>query len=643
MSGLVRWSSVVVAMGLTGLTAASVAPATHALPDVRGMHSRGLETVVDAIVPEQLVDDKIPGAIVTVVADGATVFSKGYGVADVTDGEPMNAQKTRFFAASEAKLFTATAALQLVDKGKLDLHADVNEYLAPFEIADSYPGRPVTLHHLLTYTSGFDNNVYGWSQWPEGQVPSLEEFTERVQPSRVRPPGTQVAYNNFDYVLIGRLIEIVSGRSFGDYIAEHVFEPLGMTQSSAKQQHGATKDFAPGHRPSGDSQTETAGYLSPAMPSGASTVTNAPDMARFMIAQLDHAEALGDDVAELMQQQQFTSDPRIPGMGYAFEQRPRHGRTVVTKDGDLPGIHHNLALIPESKVGIHVVYNGDGADGAAFWGAKELTRAIIDELLPKDGEPVSDVSAVATDVSRYAGTYEDARASHTAFTRVASLTSPITVDVAGAGRLVTSGLSEDPSAGEQEWLQVEPGLFRLPDGSESLGLDGAGQLVTSQTPNASYVKLPWYGSRVLHLIVAGVSALILGIAFIWIPIRAGARRVRHRAAAPPGARIGSIVAWLTSACVVMFAVGFAVVVSDSNRLMQIPLTGDIVLSISLNTVSVMGLLTISLCVAAVCSWIRKWWTPVGRVAYSVFALCAIAFLGIAVVYRLIGVPLQLTV
>src|SRR5690625_2708430 len=174
--------------------------------------------VVDRVVPAQLEKGGIPGAIVTVVDGGETVFSKGYGVADVDSEVPMDPEKTGFYVASEAKLFTATAALQLVEAGKLDLHTDVNEYLRDFSVPDRYPGSPVTLYNLLTYTSGFDNNIYGWSQWPYERMPSLAEFAASMQPERVRAPGEVSAYNNYDYVLIGRLIEIASGMSFADYV-----------------------------------------------------------------------------------------------------------------------------------------------------------------------------------------------------------------------------------------------------------------------------------------------------------------------------------------------------------------------------------------------------------------------------------------
>src|SRR5699024_3208715 len=144
------------------------------------------------------------------------------------------------------------------------------------------------LRHLLTYTSGFDYDVYGWSQWRAGELPTLEEFAGLAMPDRVRPPGELTAYNNFDFVLAGRLIEIASGQDYEDYIAEHVFAPAGMDDSSAGS--ASARSLPPptkGFRPTDEGQETTGGHLSPAVPTGADVATTSSDMGRFMNALLD--------------------------------------------------------------------------------------------------------------------------------------------------------------------------------------------------------------------------------------------------------------------------------------------------------------------------------------------------------------------
>ena len=620
------------------------APAT-ATPAEAGTPDLGeVGAIVDELVPAQLAAGDIPGAVVTVVADGRTVFSSGYGVADPATGAPMEPDSTGLYTASEGKLFTATAIMQLVADGKLDLHTDINEYLE-HPIPDTYPDRPVTLHHLLTYTSGFDYDVYGWSQWEAGELPTLEEFTTEVRPDRVRPPGALIAYNNYDFVLAGRIVEIASGQSYADYLDEHVFAPAGMSSTTAQQPHPADLQArtSPGYRPADGGQEAAGAQTSPAVPVGSDTLTTGGDMGRFMIAQLSADSPLGTEATRAMQTEQVRPDAEVPGMGYAFEQRPRNGEQVVTKDGDQPGTHHNLALLPEHDIGIHVAYNGDGTNGAAFWGGKELVRAILDQYFPDRATDPPASTSSAADVEALAGSYRAARTSQETFTKVTSLTAPVTVEATGPGTLSTTGLSEDPDAGSQTWQQTSPGHFVLDGGGATLAVTGSGALVTSQMPNNSFEPLPWYEAPTLHLVLLGGTALVLLAAFVTVPVRAVLGRVRGQERGPLGGRAAQALTWLNGLCLVLFGAAFAMVSADPNLLMQIPFTGSPALSFALNTMTVMAVLTLALIGLSAAAWLRRWWSVRGRIALTITTVAATAFVAVAIYYRLIGPPFTLPV
>ncbi|HZE41246.1 MAG TPA: serine hydrolase domain-containing protein [Stackebrandtia sp.] len=612
---------------------ASADPATS-LSDVGGL--------IDKIVPKQLSDGGIPGAIVTVVADGKTVFAKGYGKADVDSGRRMDARTTGFHTASEAKLYTATAVLQLVGEGKLDLDADVNRYLRSFKVPDAF-GEPVTVRDLLTFTSGFDYDVYGWSQWDAAHQPSLASFAKDQLPQRVRAPGEYIAYNNYDYVLAGYLVELASGQSYGDYVHRHVFAPLGMDHTSAARHHpsGLDSTLATGYRPVDRGQVATRGQLSPVAPAGGDTITSSSDMAAFMKAQLSDDPRLGAGVAKQLRRQQFTSDKRMPGMGFGFEQRPRDGQKVAFKDGDLPGIHHDLALLPDAGIGIHVVYNGDGEDSAAFWDGKHLINSVIDHYFTRSGKDAA--TGIGGDVSKYAGSYEAARTTRSNFARVATLMAPVTVSATGSGRLRTTGLSEDPNVSTQDWIQVDPGYFVEIGGDHTLSFDSSEALISSDQPSSAFFKRDGLDSPTLHLWTLALTALVLLVALAWIPIQALIRRLRHRDRHPLGARAARLLAWVTSLGVAGYLTGFAMVNADSNKLMQDFLTGNWLLSLTLNTATFIGAFAIALVVTAVVAWARGWWTVSGRVGYSVWALAAAGFMWIVLTYNLIGVPVTLTV
>jgi hypothetical protein len=114
-----------------------------------------LETFLDNFFATHLDSHRIPGAAVAVVADGRLVLAKGYGYADLAANRPVDPALTVFDVGSVSKLFTYTAVMQLVEQGRLDLHADVNDYLTRFRVPDTF-AQPVTAAHLLTHTGGFD-------------------------------------------------------------------------------------------------------------------------------------------------------------------------------------------------------------------------------------------------------------------------------------------------------------------------------------------------------------------------------------------------------------------------------------------------------------------------------------------------------
>jgi len=124
-----------------------VAPTTSPAPELT---KADFETFLDALIPSQLRNRNIAGAVVSGVKDGQVLFQKGYGYADVEEKKPVLPDQTLFRPGSISKLFTATAVMQLVEQGKLDLDRNVNSYL-DFAIPKTYPD-PVTLRQLLTHT-----------------------------------------------------------------------------------------------------------------------------------------------------------------------------------------------------------------------------------------------------------------------------------------------------------------------------------------------------------------------------------------------------------------------------------------------------------------------------------------------------------
>ncbi|NUR24848.1 MAG: beta-lactamase family protein [Catenulispora sp.] len=598
----------------------------------------GIGPLIDQTVTAQLAEDKIPGAAVVVVSGGQTVFAKGYGVADVEKQTPVDPARTEFFTGSVAKVFTATAVAQLVQAGKLDPKASVNAYLKDFQIRDTYPGKPVTVENLMTHTAGFDDEPLGVAVRDPKDVPHLGTYLADHEPSRVRAPGTLAAYDNYGVALAGHLVETVSGEPFARYMQNHVLGPLGMDATTFDQPHAAALDvnLAKGYRPDGDGQTAEAGQYGAWAPTGAGTVATATDVAKFMTAQLAADPRLGTGVVHLVQQQHFTMDPRLPGMAYLFEERPRNGRQILFKDGDVPGFHANLALLPEQGVGIYVAYNGDGADGIAAWDGKALINQIVDRYFPGSGDvPVAGTPIAGPKAGSYAGTYRSDRVSRGDITRVAGLVSAVTVEAHGDGTLTTEGLSQNPNADPQHWSPLGNGEFVADGGQDRLVFDGHGHLATSIDPATAYYRLGWYASPRLHRPMLYAGAGVMAVALLGFPILALVRRLRGQTVHPRWARYARILAAVCGALATVFTIGFLSMTGDGNAFNETVLLGSSWLTTLLVVNALLAVGTIGLIAGSTAAWKQGWWRPVGRIAYTLTTVGAVSFLTVAFTYNLV--------
>jgi CubicO group peptidase (beta-lactamase class C family) len=207
------------------LGANSIQPATAASTVSTGpVTSEAVEIFFDAMLAQQMADEHVVGATVSVVKNGELLFAKGYGYADLENETPVVAEETLFFPGSAGKLFTWTALMQLVDQGQVDLADDVNQYL-DFEIPATFP-EPITIEHLLTHTTGFEEQFAALLVDDQAAVLPIGEFLERTLPARVYAPGTTFGYSNYATNLAGYIVERVSGEPFEQYVTNHILIPL---------------------------------------------------------------------------------------------------------------------------------------------------------------------------------------------------------------------------------------------------------------------------------------------------------------------------------------------------------------------------------------------------------------------------------
>lgn len=190
------------------------------------MSTRGdkINSIVQAHIPPQG-----PGVAVAIIQYGQVLHSRGYGLANLEWKQPITPD-TVFGIGSITKPLTATAILLLEQQGKLSLDDLIQLHLP------DYPthGELITIHHLLTHTSGIPNFVTREGFWQQ-HAPLHKSFTELTALFQSLPldfsPGTHYGYSNSAYCLLGKMIENLSGMSYGDFLQTQVFAPMGMTRS----------------------------------------------------------------------------------------------------------------------------------------------------------------------------------------------------------------------------------------------------------------------------------------------------------------------------------------------------------------------------------------------------------------------------
>ncbi len=186
---------------------------------------------------------------VTVVQGDDTMVAKGYGWSDLEQGTKASAE-TIYLYCSMTKLFTATALMQLRERGLVDLDRTVRAYLPDFPLRHP-SGREVTVRHLLSHSAGIANPIpVSWVHLAEEPAVNLDDFTKRLLARHHRltfEPGSRYAYSNLGYLVLGQMIERISGQSYTDYIQRHILEVLDMHRTGFSYDHLQDQDVATGY------------------------------------------------------------------------------------------------------------------------------------------------------------------------------------------------------------------------------------------------------------------------------------------------------------------------------------------------------------------------------------------------------------
>jgi CubicO group peptidase (beta-lactamase class C family) len=337
------------------LASPSKALSVAAEPDVLGA-----ERLFSAWVEGQLAYRGIPGVEVGVVSDQVLVWSKGFGFADLKARLPMSSS-TKFRMASNSKLFTAIAIMQLREAGKLGLDDPVVKYLPWFKPkpAGDDDG-PITIEQLLSHSSGLPREA--GDHWASFQFPTAEDVRRLFADRQAAfPPAERWKYSNLGFTVAGMVVEQVSGQHWADYVEEHIFKPLGMNGSSVDQQVPGLA--VPYGRRMPDGTREVLPFVdSHGMAAATGVTSDVEDMARFMSAQFRRGPRGGAQIVssgswrEMLRMRSVDED-WTSGTGLGFDVKRVKGRTYIGHGGGYPGNTTQTLIQLDDKVGVIVLTN----------------------------------------------------------------------------------------------------------------------------------------------------------------------------------------------------------------------------------------------------------------------------------------------
>ncbi len=492
------------------------APAAPVNPAVQGhaLTAEDLQAFFDGILPLQLEHGDAAGATVLVMQNDQVLLKKGYGVADVKKGTPVDPDATLFRVGSISKLPTWIAVMQLVEQGKLDLDTDVNRYL-DFEIHPAF-GKPITLRNLMTHTGGFEESVTDLILIPPTKQPSLRDYLVRNQPKRIYPPGEVPAYSNYGVGLASYIVQRTSGEPFEQYVAQHIFAPLKMTHSSYVQPLEKGLTASEGY---GDSTLKAAIGYELVTPAGAGALAStASDMGRLGTAllhggELEGARILKPETLKAMWTPQFQANPGLPPICMGFYQEWRNNLKWIGHGGDLIAFHSLFYMEPTQKIVLFVSYNSAGGAGKP---RGQLLRAFSDRYFPAFDRPAA-VKLTAEQLKPITGTYQVTRRADSTRLKLGNLGSETSVSINKDGELEVSEM-KDARDHVIHWQPMGKDLFMNKDGQQRLAVvrDASGKPVRLAIgfPGMQYDRVPWYEDTVF--VLGGlVFSLLVVIASVW--------------------------------------------------------------------------------------------------------------------------------
>ncbi|MBA3918338.1 MAG: serine hydrolase [Gemmatimonas sp.] len=359
---------------------------------------RGLSATEEAaldVIFRKAYPANAPGATVLIARGDAVLYRKAFGMADIELRVPMRPENVLQLA-SITKQFTSVAILMLMEQGKLNLQDPLSKYVAGFTRGDE-----ITVHHLLNHSSGLTSytNLHAFREKTREDL-TPTQIAEYVKPLPLEfAPGSQYAYSNTGYLLLGMIIEQLSGMPYGDFIQKRIFEPLGMAHSTYASNYAIVPNRASGYQLF-EGAFEKPDYLSPSIAYAAgSLLSTVDDMLRWNRAVRQNT-LISEGSKQLAWTNHRLSDGRFSNYGYGWAINELAGAGTVEHTGGINGYATSGVYVPSRDVYAIVLTNRDDGSGPESNNLRAVSQVL--------GAPVVEKAALVLNESqlkRWVGTY----------------------------------------------------------------------------------------------------------------------------------------------------------------------------------------------------------------------------------------------
>jgi len=337
--------ALLVVAGLAALFLWGTDGRTPAAPSAEDGLAPNIPAKVDEYLNAYVDQGRFSGSVL-VAHDDAVIVRRGYNQADREHDVP-NTPETKFRLGSVTKQFTAVAILQLQQQGELSVDDALSTYMPDYPNGDR-----ITVENLLRHTSGIPNvtSFDDYEQLMRRDL-SLPELIGRFKDMELEfDPGSQYSYSNSNYLLLGRLIEQISGQSYASYLQAHIFDPLGMSNSGYDRRAPILKHRAEGYTLD-DGKLVHAPFIDMSIPHAAGALYSTVDDLLKWDEALETDRLLDASLREAM----FTPDKGDYGYGWIIDEA--HGRKRIHHSGGINGFVANIARFPNDDVVVIVLSN----------------------------------------------------------------------------------------------------------------------------------------------------------------------------------------------------------------------------------------------------------------------------------------------